>query len=254
MRSAQSLVEDLSRFLEYKPIRARRMHALGTIGEVGPAAARDRGPAGDRFPDDSRRLRLEHLAVAKGRTGPSGTDRGQRNSASDALFQQARAGGARARREQSPARGPASGRMSQRATPSWEWNYLKRSRSRRQADYLSCGSSRSWTWCSAVMARCLATAHPDGMAIIHGRRPPARPSTHLSSPGKQVPRRRFQPRRLATRIEQLRRDDDLGLEDGQDDRQSQERSVAGGELPTEPRRPADRLGLLGGMTSQTMLS
>ena len=48
----------------------------------------------------------------------------------------------------------------------WEWNYLKRARSGYLPDRLPCRDARSSTWRSAPMAGRLATAQPDGVAII----------------------------------------------------------------------------------------
>ena len=215
-------------------------HRLGAVGEVGPAAARDRGPAGDGLPDDDASASWEAPGSGSGPSGP-GRPRPRLNETleTDPVLQPDRPGRARAGGEQPPPGRPASGRMSGRAAR-LGMELPEAGTERIRADRLSCRD--------AGPRRGVQPRRP-----VAGHGPPRRRGDHLECgnrrgrppperPWQRRPRRRLQSRRLAGRIAQLRRDHDLGRDDRATDRQSQDdrRRVGGG---VQPRRPVDRLGL-----------
>ena len=134
--SAQSLAEDLSRFLEFKPIRARR----STAWERSVKWAQ-------RRPAIAALLAIVFLTIIVGFMGGTSqwvrAERARQGQSAvsetlkDPLFQQDRPGGARARRERPPPGGPATGRMPHRAER-LGMELLEAVTERVHSDYLSC--------------------------------------------------------------------------------------------------------------------
>ena len=114
--SAQDLADDLDRFLECEPIRARRSNAWERSVKWAQRRPAIAALLRDGSADDHGRLRGKHLAVAPGRTGPSGRDRRSTKPFEQTLyFNRIALAERELAREQPPPGRPAPGRMSRRS-------------------------------------------------------------------------------------------------------------------------------------------
>ena len=207
-------------------------HRLGAVGEVGPAAARDRGPAGDGRPVylvGFAGVTWQWVRAERGAPVRNGEINATLERASISIGSRWRNANWRVnnlrRVDQLLADCPTELR-------GWEWNYLKRAALRIPPGHLPCrdpGRRRGVQPGRRAARIGPARRHRGDQGRGHRQGPPCPPR-----PRQRRPRRRVQPRRLAGRIEQLGRDHDLGRDDRAIDRQPQDERATGGRRSSVP--------------------